>query len=89
MAELEENQWLSDMKTADTARSSEGRIAELQTALSELAASQVAMHCVGSLAILLRRRRQSTGIIGWLEVTESDLSTFLARNHRQQKRVLS
>ena len=28
------------MKTADTARSSKGRIAELQTALSELAASR-------------------------------------------------
>ena len=36
-------QRLSDMKTADIARSSKGRIAELQTALSELAASQVAM----------------------------------------------
>ena len=34
---------MSDKKTADTARSSKGRIAELQTALSELAASQVAM----------------------------------------------
>ena len=44
MAELEEFiQCLSDMKTADIARSSKGRIAELQTALSELAASQVAM----------------------------------------------
>ena len=31
------------MKAADIARSSNGRIAELQTALSELAASQVAM----------------------------------------------
>ena len=31
------------MKTSDVARSSKGRIAELQTALSELAASQVAM----------------------------------------------
>ena len=36
-------QRLSDVKTADTARSSKGRIAEVQTALSELAASQVAM----------------------------------------------
>ena len=50
---------MSDMKTADIARSSKGRIAELQTALSELAASHVAMtedgigkhvHCVGGLA---------------------------------------
>ena len=31
------------MKIADTARISKGRIAELQTALGELAASQVAM----------------------------------------------
>ena len=36
-------QCVSDLKMADTARSSKGRIAELQTALSELAASQVAM----------------------------------------------
>ena len=36
-------QCLSDTKTADTARSSKWRVAELQTALSELAASQVAM----------------------------------------------
>ena len=54
MTELEEFiQCLGDMKTADTARSSKRKIAELQTALSELAASQVAMrkmHCVGSLA---------------------------------------
>ena len=35
------------MKTADTARSSKGRIAELQTALSELTASQVAMTADG------------------------------------------
>ena len=31
------------METADTARSSKGMIADLQTSLSELAASQVAM----------------------------------------------
>ena len=36
-------QCLSDMKTADIARSSKGRIAELQTALSKQATSQVAM----------------------------------------------
>ena len=36
-------QCLSDTKTADSARSSKGRIAELKAALSELAASQVAM----------------------------------------------
>ena len=36
-------QCLRDTKTADIACSSKGRIAELQTALSELAASQVAM----------------------------------------------
>ena len=43
MAELEEFKCLSDMKTADTACSSKERTAELQTALGDLAASQVAM----------------------------------------------
>ena len=36
-------QCLSDMKIADTARSSKGKIADLQTALSELAASKVSV----------------------------------------------
>ena len=41
------------MKTADTARSSKGRIAELQTVLSELAASQVAMRTMRIAVVVL------------------------------------
>ena len=42
------------------------------------------MHCLGSLSRLLRRRRHSTGIIGWFEVIESVLSTTLDRSHRNR-----
>ena len=47
------------MKTADTARSSKGRIAELQTALSELAASRC--DAVRIALVVLRLRDYNGG----------------------------
>ena len=80
------------MKTADIARSSKGRIAELQTALGELAASQVAMTDSMCIALAVFRdygRKRNTGIIGWLEVIESDLSTTLAETTATEKSAVA